>query len=202
MAHLCTQEDVEKFLQIAFGSMPEEVATYLIDGAEGLVQNEIGYDPTAQAGLVEIHDPSHTFDLWVRRPPISAVNEIQIDGTVLAAEQYTVYLENEDRSGLIRRIDGARWSSQLRGISVDYDAGYAFAPFPLRDACVKIVARAFEKGVGFAADGHSPGVLSVALAGSDSIAWSESANDVAKGALELTGAELIMVAPYKRNWVA
>jgi hypothetical protein len=202
MAHLCTQADVEKFLQIAFGSIPEEVATYLIDGAEGLVQDEIGYDPTLEADLVEIHDPSHTFDLWVRRPPISAVNEIQIDGTVLPAEQYTFYLEDEDRSGLIRRIDGARWSSQLRGISVDYDAGYAFAPFPLRDACVKIVARAFEKGVGFAADGHLPGVTSVSLAGSDSISWSEAASDVAAGALELTMGELKMISRYKRNWVA
>lgn len=199
---LCTQEDVEKFLQIAFGSMPEAVADYLIEGADGLIFDEIGFDPQLEADLIEIHDPTHTFDLWVRRPPIAAVNSVTIDGTALAATQYVVYLEDEDRSGLIRRIDGQRWSAPLRGISVDYDAGYAVVPFPLRDASVKIVARAFEKGVGFAADGHTPGVTSVSLAGSDSISWSEAASDVAKGALAITMDELQMISRYKRNWVA
>lgn len=198
---LCTQADVEKFLQIAFGVMPEDVATYLIEGADGLIFDELGYDPQAQAGEVEIHDPSHTFDLWVRRPPIGAVTEIQIDGTVLPATAYTVYLENEDKSGLIRRFDGNRWSSKLRGIQVTYDAGWTIVPFPLRDASVKIVARAFEKGVAFAADGHTPGVTSVSLAGSDSISWSEAASDVAKGALELLFGELSMISRYKRNWI-
>ncbi len=199
---LCTQADVEKFLQIAFGSVPEEVADYLIEGADGLIFDELGFDPQLQADLVEIHDPSHTFDLWVRRPPIGAVNSVLIDGTALAATAFVVYLEDEDRSGLIRRIDGQRWSSKLRGIVVDYDAGYLTVPFPLRDASVKIVARAFEKGVGFAADGHTPGVTSVSLAGSDSISWTEAASDVAKGALEITMGELKMISRYKRNWVA
>ncbi len=199
---LCTQEDVEKFLQINFGSMPEAVADYLIEGADGLIIDYLGFDPQEQADLIEIHDPSHTFDLWVRRPPIGSVNEIQIDGTVLASTQYVVYLEDEDRSGLIRRIDGARWHSQLRGIRVDYDAGYPTIPFPLRDASVKIVARAFEKGVAFAADGHTPGVTAVTLAGSDSISWSEGSNDVSKGALELMAAERMGISRYKRSWVA
>ena len=199
---LCTQADVEKFLQITFGSMPEEVATYLIEGADGLIFDELGFDPQQDAALIEIHDPSNTFDLWVRRPPINSVTEIQLDGTVLAATAYTAYLNEEDRSGLIRRIDGQRWSSQLRGIRVTYDAGYSTVPFPLRDASVKIVARAFEKGVGFAADGHTPGVTSVSLAGSDSISWSEAASDVAMGALSITMDELKMISRYKRNWVA
>ncbi len=199
---LCTQADVEKFLQIAFGAIPEEVADYLIEGADGLIFDEIGFDPQLQAGLSEIHDPSHTFDLWVRRPPIASVTSVTVDGTLIAATQYTFYLDGEDKSGLIRRIDGARWSGLLRGTVVVYDAGYTIVPFPLRDASVKIVARAFEKGVGFAADGHTPGVTSVSLAGSDAISWSEAASDVAKGALEITMGELTMISRYKRNWVA
>jgi hypothetical protein len=181
--------------------MPEEVADYLIEGADGLIFDEIGYDPQVSLAEVEIHDPSHTFDLWVRRPPIAAVNSVTIDGTLIAATQYTAYLDGEDKSGLIRRIDGNRWTGLLRGISVDYDAGYAVIPFPLRDASVKIVSRAFEAGVGFGADGHLPGVIAVSLTGSDSIQWSEGASDVAKGALEITMGELKMISRYKRNWV-
>ncbi len=198
---LCTQADVENFLQIGFGVMPEPVADYLIEGADGLIFDELGFDPQLQAGLTEIHDPTHTFDLWVRRPPIGAVNSVTIDGTALASSAYVAYLEDELRSGLIRRIDGQRWSGPLRGISVDYDAGYATVPFPLRDASVKIVSRAFEKGVGVFADGHIPGVTSVSLAGSDSISWSAEASDVARGALEITAGELGMISRYKRNWV-
>ncbi len=197
---LCTQEDVEKFLQIAFGSMPEAVADYLIEGADGLIVDEIGYDPENDPAIVETHDPSHTFDLWVRRPPINSVASVVVDGTTIDSALYAVYLEDEDKSGLIRRL-GARWSGLARGTVVTYDGGYAVIPFPLRDASVKIVSRAFEKGVGFAADGHTPGVTSVSLAGSDSISWSEAASDVAKGALELTMAELMMISTYKRNWV-
>ncbi len=199
---LCVQADVEKFLQIAFGAIPEDVATYLIEGADGLIFDELGFDPQVQLAESEIHDPSYTYDLWVRRPPIAAVTSVTIDGTVLPAAQYTFYLDGEDRSGLIRRIDGARWKGKLRGTVVVYDAGYpAPVPFPLRDASVKIVARAFEKGVGFAADGHTPGVTSVSLAGSDSISWSETASDVAMGALAITMDELKMISRYKRNWV-
>lgn len=198
---LSTQADVEKFLQIKFGSMPEDVADYLIEGADGLIIDYLGFDPQAEADLIEIHDPSHTFDLWVRRPPIGAVNAVTIDGIALPSSSFVVYLEDEDRSGLIRRIDGARWHSRLRGISVDYDAGYPVIPTPLRDGSVRIVARAFEKGVGFAADGHTPGVLSVSLAGSDSITWSEGANDVAKGALELMQEDRMGISRYKRSWI-
>ena len=198
---LCTQEDVEKFLQIGYTQMPEDVATYLIQGADGLIFDELGFDPQVQLGESEIHDPSFTFDLWVRRPPINSIVQVVIDAVQVPPAAYTVYLEGEDKSGLIRRIDGNRWTGLLRGISIDYDGGYAVVPFPLRDASVKIVSRAFEKGAGFAADGHLPGVTSVSLAGSDSISWSESASDVAKGALEITMGEMKMISRYKRNWV-
>jgi len=199
---LCVQTDLELFLQIVFTNQPNDpTVDYLISAADGLIKDEIGYDPEQDAAIVEIHDPSHTFDLWVRRPPINSVTEIQVDGTVLTASQYAAYLEDEDKSGLLRRI-GARWSGQARGIQVTYDGGYAVIPTPLRDASVRIAARSFQKGAEFSADENTPGVTSIALAGSDSITWSESANNVALGALELTGAELGMISRYKRNWVA
>ena len=200
---LSLQTDIEKFLQITFTIQPNDPnIDYLISSADGLIIDELGYDPQVALALVEVHDPSHTFDLWVRRPPIAAVNSVTIDGDLVAATAYTTYLVDEDKSGLIRRIDGQRWRSKLRGISIDYDAGYPTIPTPLRDASVRIAARAFQKGAEFSADENTPGVTKIALEGSDEITWSESANDVSAGAMQLTGVELGMISRYKRNWVA
>ena len=199
---LSLQADLQRFLQIVFTNQPEPVVDYLIEGADGLIIDYLGFDPQEDAALAEIHDPTGTFDLWVRRPPIASVATITIDGTALAATAFEVYLEDEDKSGLIHRIDGQRWASKRRGIIVTYAAGYATIPFPLRDASIRIVARAFQKGAEFAAEGRTPGVTQIALAGSDSITWSESANDVSTGALQLTAMERQMVSRYKRAWIA
>ena len=201
---LMLQADLEKFLQIVFDNQPEAVVTYLIEGADSLVKDYLGFDPEEAIGESEIHDPTYTFDLWIRRPPIAAVTSVTVDGTALAATAYTVYLSGEDKSGLIRRIDGQRWSGARRGIVVVYDAGYAVADMPktIRDASVRIVARAFQQGAAFAAEGNVPGVRSIALSGSDSVTWSDRSDDVAMGALELTGVERVQLARYKRDWVA
>jgi len=176
---------------------PEPVVTFLIEGADALIKTYLGFDPEGEDDLVEIHDPTFTFDLWVRRPPIRAISAISIDGTALDSDSFTFYLEPERKSGLIRNLD-RRWSSQPRGISVTYDAGYAIVPADIRDVSVRIAARAFQKGAEFASEGSIPGVRSISLAGSDSITWSDGADDVSKGALDLTTSERHNLSPYRR----
>lgn len=201
---LSLQADIQRFLQITFTANPEPVIDYLIEGADSLVKDYLGFDPEVSLGESEIHDPTYTFDLWVRRPPIGAVASVTVDGTLLAGTAYTAYLDGEDKSGLIRRIDGQRWSGARRGIVVVYDAGYAVADMPktIRDASVRIVAQAFQQGAAFAAEGNVPGVRSIALSGSDSVTWSDRSDDVAMGALEITGVERTQLSRYKRDWVA
>lgn len=198
---LCTQTDIESFLQIEFDNDPEPVVDYLIEGSDALVIDYLGFNPEAEDNVAEIHDPTMTINLWVRRPPIRALTSVTLNGDTVDGDAYTTYLQGEDRSGLIRRVDGGRWNGNPRGITVTYDAGFDPVPFSIRDASVRIASRAFQQGVAFAAAGAMPGVRSIALAGSDSITWSESADDVAKGALELGPAERSMLSPYKKGWV-
>lgn len=198
---LSTQADLEKYLQIEFDNDPEPVVTYLIEGADALIVSFLGFNPESEDGLVELHDPTFTEDLWVSRPPIRALTSISVDGTAIAASSFVAYLEGERSSGLIRKLNG-RWSSLPRGIQVTYDGGYSEVPFDIRDASTRIVARAFQKGTEFAADGHAPGVRSISLAGSDSITWSEGADDVSKGSLALDAVERATLSRYKRSWIA
>lgn len=202
---LSDQTDLEKFLQIVFGTNPEPVVTYLIEGADSLIRDYIGFDPEQADGLAEVHDPTYTPNLWVRRPPIRDVTSITADGVTVDSSLYTFYLMDEDKSGLIRYLNGNRWASEPRGITVTYDAGYLPADLPktIRDASVRIVARAFQKGVAFAQDGSgaTTGLRSIALAGSDSITWAEGSEDVALKALELTFGESRPLSQYKRGWV-
>lgn len=199
---LSLQADIQRFLQITFTVNPEPVIDYLVEGADGQIIDYLGFDPQQADAESEIHDPSATFDLWVRRPPLRTLTSVTVDGTLIPAASYAAYLEGEAKDGLIRRIDGSRWGGQLRGTVILYNGGYLVVPFPLRDASIRMVARAFQKGAEFAADGNTPGVRTIALAGSDSITWSEGADDVSKGALELTGVERGMISRYRRKWVA
>jgi len=192
---------LEKFLQIDFTNPAEPIVVYLIEGADALIKSYIGYNPEGEDAITEIYDPTFTFDLWVRRPPIRGIDSIEIDGVALDPGSFTAYLEGESKAGLIRNLD-RRWSSEPRGIEVVYDAGFAVVPADIRDASVRIVARAFQKGVEFSAEGSVPGIRSISLAGSDSITWSESADDASLGALELQFSERRTLSSYKRAWIA
>jgi len=198
---LCTQADLEKFLQIDFTNPAEPVVAYLIEGADALIAKYLGYDPSPEDALVELYDPTFTFELWVRRPPIRGIDSIEIDGVALDPQAFTAYLEGESKAGLVRNLV-SRWSSQPRGIEITYDAGFAVVPFDIRDAAVRIVARAFQKGVEFSAEGSVPGIRSISLAGSDSITWSEGADDASLGALVLQFSERQTLSGYKRAWIA
>lgn len=205
---LATQADLEAFLQIDFTTDPDPIVTYLIQGADALVIDYLGYNPEDEDGITEVHDPSSTPNLWVRRPPIRALTSVVVDGVTVDSDNYVAYGAGE-KSGLIRRLSG-RWGGPLQATVVTYDGGYApfgtggdfDLPATIRDASVRIAARAFEAGSAFAAEGHTAGVRSIALAGSDTITWSDGAEEAAEKAMTLTPSVRQMLAPHKLDWVS
>lgn len=148
---LCTQEDVEKRLQVNYGSTPEAVVTALIAAAQGHIEREYGGPIEDATYTDEQHDGINRSVVFLRHHPVTAVTAVKEDGTTLAA---TDYVWTED--GTVRRVDANSlskfWNSTTGGgILVTYDAGYAEADIPedIRDVCAWMVVGAFRRGATF-----------------------------------------------------
>lgn len=141
---LCTQDDVEKVLQVDFGNPADPVVAFLIANAGAAFERAADRKLEAVAGIVELHDPPwpRSGRLYVRQPPINAVTSVEVDGVLLVAGVDDDYLVHGNY--LLRR--GARWSAKPLGIRVVYDGGFVTVPFDVRQAVAQMVGRAFTAG--------------------------------------------------------
>lgn len=193
---LATQTMIEQLLQQPFGD--EALADQLIAWADASVIAYIGFNPESADALTENHDPTGTDQLWVDRPPIRSVTSVTVDGSALTDSVTAGYKWYP--SGLLLRT-GTVWSAYPQGVEVVYNGGYASIPPDLSLVSAAIAARRFQAGVAaLPEDGALAGVQSISLSGSDSIAFTATANDFAAGGL-MTEEERATLDYYRRGTV-
>lgn len=194
---LCTQDDVEKLLQIDFGANPDDSVTQYIAQADAMVVSYCGQELEAAASLtVTLEADSHTPWLFLPRFPVTAVNSVTEDDTLLTVTDEYVWYAN----GKLRRMAGdfEYWWSQLPdAVAVDYDAGYATIPDDVVLASATLAAELFKQGARFSAHGVNP-VQSVALDGSDTITYASS-TAVTSSPFTVQGIVAQLLAPYRRR---
>lgn len=195
---LCTQEDVERQLQIRFDNDPEPVVAYLIENATGLIRDHCGQHLESQDGLTVTVDGTGGPWLFMPETPIRAVSAVVEDGRTLGADEFVWY-----RDGSLLRVNG-RWVRKPQAVTVTYDAGYHPIPAGLRAVCASMVARAFTAAIGLLdddADGDPRPKVSEAK-GNYSVTWLDMPVDVALSQLYVTADDAKALGPYRREVVA
>lgn len=192
---LCTQADLEMILQIDFLGDPDDTVTFLIASAQALIEKFCGRTFEEESGLTVTLDGRGVTTLFLRKTPVTAVNQVTEDGTVLAADDFMFYSDGR----LIRRSGDAdiRWTWKRQAVTVDYDGGYATVPDDLAYLCANIAARMFQRGAAFANTEVQATVTSQKLGD-----FSESYDLNRAAALEitLTDDEKRALSAYRRRW--
>lgn len=208
---LATQADVEKLLQVDFGADPDDSVAQYLAQADAAIANYCGQKLAWEAGLVEAFDgPDNTNWYVLPRFPVTGITSVvEDDDTLTVTDEY---LWEED--GRVRRMNGElawHWSRYPDANVVTYDAGYGTgAPSPYDDVPDDLVlvaagyaAALFKHGAQWAAHGVEGPVKSVALQGSDTITYDNSAASKALadqgGVPALTEGQKMLLAPYRRR---
>lgn len=194
---LCTQDDLEKLLQIDFGNTPDDTATQYIAQATAAVVGYCGQELEEGSGIVETHQANRddTY-LIVDRFPVTAVASVVEDGVTLTyPDDYRWY-----GAGHIRRVSGDynwRWSDLVDAIVVTYTAGYATIPDDVVLATATIAGALFRYGAAFAEHGVK-GIESVSLDGSDAITYAKRTAS-SDPSFEVGAGIKTLLAPYRRR---
>lgn len=193
---LCTQTDVEQRLQIDFTSDSDPVAASLIAAATGHMNRFAGFTLESTVYTTIDFDPPRGASLLLPERPLTAVATVTEDGTALTvADDYVFY----DWGNILRVANGhpRHWTTiKAQSISVTYTAGWVTVPDDLIDVCARAAARAFQQGAAYAVTPAEAGaVTSISLEGSDSVSFSDQANDVT-AAVSLTEDEIRIVRGY------
>ena len=193
---LCTQDDVEKLLQIDFGANPDDTVTQYIAQADALVTAYCGQSLESASGIEEtLEAEQDQAYLVLGRFPVTAVASVVEDGTTLVVTDEYVWYED----GRLRRMYGdyaGSWSMLPNSIVVTYTAGYVTIPADVTLAAATLAADLFRQGAAFSAHGVNP-VKSVALSGSDTITYDVSA--VGQEPVTVRGAVAAILAPYRKR---
>jgi hypothetical protein len=112
----------------------------MLMGTSERIVRRIGRRIVASNLTGELHDASGTDDrLVLKRHPITAVSEVRVDGTAIAAASYAsdddagiLYRRNEDDPDATSDV----WPRGRRHIAVDYSSGYVSVPEDLVTATV------------------------------------------------------------------
>jgi len=194
---LCTQDDVEKLLQIDFGNTPDDSVTQYIAQATAAVVGYVGQELEEAAGLVATleADVPVTY-LFLPRFPVTAVASVVEDGlTLTTPDEYKFY-----ESGALRRVAGQfdfRWSTYVDAVVVTYTAGYSTIPDDVVLATATLAAALFRQGAAFAAHGTSGPVKTITLQGSDSVSYDTSTAVMGAAGSVDEAAVKQLLAPYR-----
>lgn len=87
--------------------------------------------------------------LIVARPPINSITNLWDDASrvfavPLAATSYDI---KDDKAGIVRLLDGRRFSNGQRNIKCTYNGGFATMPLDLEQAAIEMVWAARKKGM-------------------------------------------------------
>lgn len=192
---LITQTDLEKHLQINFGTDPDPIITDYLAQAQAACEAWCRQPLEHTAGIETVLSADQSGIVWLDLPrfPITAVTSIVENSATVDTGTYSWYPD-----GRIRR--DTSWTTTRDGITVTYDAGYgtgATAPYDtvpadLVLAIVSYAADLFRNGATFAAQGPVA-ISQISLEGSDSITYATTAS----GAVLLSDRTRQLLAPYQ-----
>lgn len=147
--NLCTQADVEKYLNVTFGASDATVALYIARVSD-FVAMYCNNDFDTHASVEEKHDGygKHHSRIILKHKPVTAINSIDDDGTSLTeTTHYEWYAD-----GLVIRVSNgvennktAYWKEKMKGITVDYDWGYSSVPNDVQHAATEMVCRLLRR---------------------------------------------------------
>jgi hypothetical protein len=192
---LCTQDDVEKLLQIDFGADPDASVAQYIAQADALITAYCGQSLESSETTETLEAEQDQSYLILSRFPVTAVaSVVEGDVTLTTPDDFHWYTD-----GRIRRLYGTydgSWSTYPDSVVVTYTAGYSTIPADLVLASATLAAALFRQGAAFAAHGVNP-VKSVALDGSDTIVYDTSA--VSQEPVRVQGSVAAILSPYRKR---
>jgi|CXWL01.1.fsa_nt_gi hypothetical protein len=120
----------------------------LIESVQAFLEEECGR-------VFEAGDVTEYFDgdewcrrILVARPPINSITNIWDDPARVYATPLvsTTYGAHEAKAGIVRLLDGRRFSAGQHNIKITYNGGYTSIPLDLEQAAIEMVWAAREKG--------------------------------------------------------
>lgn len=121
----------------------------LIESVQAFLEEECGR--VFEAGdVTEYYDGDEWCQrILVARPPINSIVNLWDDParTYATPLQATTYDIQDAKAGIVRLLDGRRFSTGQRNIKITYNGGYTSIPLDLEQAAIEMVWAAREKGV-------------------------------------------------------
>lgn len=157
---LSSLSDVKTLLRgtVTDGSAEEKALAFILDGVSTRMISFILNTPQLswkQAQFVEAYGTEHygfqdRDTIRLARAPIVTIDEVDDDGTVVDAADYTT----NANSAVLRLLSGRRFTNEVRAVSVTYTAGWAetgsgdqvrlAVPDDLRLACARMTQREYS----------------------------------------------------------
>lgn len=160
MTDYCTQDDIEKYLNIDFTNDTDPTIDKWIKAASAKIDKHCRRDFSQHTDDVEKHTGKGRWgDLAFQRHssitlknfPVISVSQVENNGTVLVeGTSYEVILD-EARIQLIP--ESRYFIKRVNGVEITYDWGYASVPLEINDACIWLVVAEFEKMLKFSEGG-------------------------------------------------
>ena len=146
---LCTQADVEKYLNVTFGSSDPTVDLYItvVSDTIAMICNN---DFDAHSSVTEYHDGHGQYhsQIKLKNRPVTAVSTVEDDGDSLTVTTHFIWYDN----GLLVRVSNgfensktAYWKEKRKGVKVIYNWGYSSVPNDIRHACAELVCRLLKR---------------------------------------------------------
>lgn len=166
MTDYCTQDDIEKYLNVDFTNNPDPALALWIDAVSAKIDRICNRDFDEHSDVIEYYDGKGKWGVLSRRGsmhqaitlrnhPVLAVDEVVNDSnTLVEGTDYEVYLE----TARIALIEPRYFTKKLKGIKVTYDYGYSAIPEVIKDICRWIVGESFKMQLKFAEVGISQSI--------------------------------------------
>ena len=193
---IATQSDIEALLQIKFDVIPEPKAVASIEAAQRMVEAYVGVPFDAVTGLVVNLTGRGRSTLTIPRYPVSAATVVADEVPLVEGTDYVLH-----RAGYLEKIGGVWWT-ELQGVEVTYDAGWAdhnAAPAGLRELVARVAARIWQTGVAFAEAEGASGIVQETI-GSYSVTYGDFAKD-GSAAVMLTEDDRAVARRFSRSRV-
>jgi hypothetical protein len=139
---MVTLDEVKRFLALT-GTDMDEFLQEAINDWSGAIEDRCNRRILSASYEDEIHDGGK-IALIPRNIPVTAISGIEVDGTALTSDEYSI-----DREGAsIRMKSGLAFAGGPGSILLSYTGGYESAPGDLRLAVKKLVGLEYYLGPG------------------------------------------------------
>lgn len=150
MADYCTQDDVEKYMNITFTSNPDGTVALFITRVSAHIDRLCNRDFSPHTGEVEKHDgkgQGHN-SILLKYHPVTAITSLTEDGDSLTEDDNYVWYDD----GRVIKVssgyedaDETYWKEKRKSIEVTYNHGYASVPDGIKDICTRWVVESLQQ---------------------------------------------------------